>query len=477
MKKKVILFLTIILIVMISVLIDIPVLEANGLSKKQSIELPKMYFTGNISHLSTKKEEANISVKYESSDFVFDAYAKIKLQGSSSLSYDKKNYNIKFYDDAEFNNKLNVDLGWGKANKYCLKANWIDKTHARNIVTANIVADMQKKYNLFTDTPNYGAIDGYPIEIYVNNEFLGLYTLNIPKDDWMFNMDDDNKDNLVFASEGWNLANLFKSKGTFADWGIEVGEENDYSLDKLNRLLEFVANSTDEEFKQNINSYFNLDSLLNYYVMMQFANLVDNVGKNALLVTYDGNIWYTSLYDLDTSWGTNWNGLTTLDYNYAINTENNLLWSKLLRCYPNEVANRYFEFRKDIFTKEYVMNKFNEFVDSIPDSVYEKESTRWKKIPGYDLTQIDNYLNARIPVLDNYFGNMYTTKSVVNVVYSKNDSGTVTAKVVSKNNNVKCINTCSYEFKKDGEFTFYFDDYIGNVNSITAKVIGINYEL
>ena len=37
-------------------------------------KLPKMYFTGSISHLSTKKEEANISVKYESSYFSFDEF-------------------------------------------------------------------------------------------------------------------------------------------------------------------------------------------------------------------------------------------------------------------------------------------------------------------------------------------------------------------------------------------------------------------
>ena len=476
MKRKVVLFLIFILIVVFSSLVDSPIIDANSIAQVQSMELPKMHFTGDISNLYTKKDEANISVKYESQNFTLDAYAKIKLQGSSSLSYDKKNYNIKFYEDEGFNNKLKVDFGWGFANKYCLKANWIDKTHARNVVTANIVSDMQEKYNLFMDSPNHGAIDGYPIEIYLNNEFLGLYTLNIPKDDWMFNMNEDNKDNLVFAAEGWTKATQFRAQGTFSDWEVEVGEENDYSLAKLNRLLEFVASSTDEEFKQNINNYFNLDSLLNYYVMMQFANLVDNAGKNALLVTYDGNIWYTSLYDLDTSWGTNWNGTFTLDYNSIVNAENNLLWLKLVSCYPNEIANRYFQLRKDIFTKEYVMDKFNAFVNSIPDSVYQNEIVRWGKIPGCDIDQIEDYLNVRIPILDNYFGNMYTEKSAVSVVYSKNDSGTVTAKLVSKNSNIKCIGTCSYEFYKDGEYTFYFDDYLGNINSITAKVIGINYE-
>ena len=28
---------------------------------------------------------------------------------------------------------------------------------------------------------------------YLNDEFLGIYTMNIPKDAWMFNMDEDNE--------------------------------------------------------------------------------------------------------------------------------------------------------------------------------------------------------------------------------------------------------------------------------------------
>ena len=479
MKKKLIFFLTLVLIIIIIGLIDIPNFRAdeNNVSKMKNVNLPKMHLTGDVGNLSTKTEETIAFLQYESSSINFNAYAKVKIQGSSSAGYEKKNYNIKLYEDERLDNKLKVDLGWGEQNKYCLKANWVDKTHSRNIVTANIVADIQKQYNLFTNSPNYGEIDGYPIEVYLNEEFLGLYTVNIPKGDWMFNMDEDNKNNLVFSANGWTAATQFRSEGDFSDWNIEVGQESNYSLDKLNRILSFVINSNDDEFKQNLNNYFDLDSLLNYYVMMQFANLVDNSGNNTLLVTYDGDIWYTSLYDLDTSWGTTWNGYATLDYNLSIDVEHNILFKKLVKCYPNEIADRYFELRKDFFTKDYVMSKFNDFVNSIPDDIYQKEKDRWNLIPGYDIKQISDYIDVRIPMLDEMFGNMYTKRSIVSVIYTKNDSGTVTANLVSEHNNIKCINACTYEFDKDGEYTFYFDDYLGNINSITAKVIGINYEL
>lgn len=82
---------------------------------------------------------------------------------------------------------------------------------------------MQKEYNLFKDTPNYGQIDGFPIEVYENGNFLGLYTLNIPKDKWLFNIDDDNKNNIIITSES-NVAsaNALKKQINVKDYFFEI---------------------------------------------------------------------------------------------------------------------------------------------------------------------------------------------------------------------------------------------------------------
>ena len=67
-----------------------------------------------------------------------------------------------------------------------MKANWIDRTHARNVVSAKLAGRMQEKYGLLMESPNHGAVDGFPVEIYNNGKFYGLYTFNIPKDTWQF---------------------------------------------------------------------------------------------------------------------------------------------------------------------------------------------------------------------------------------------------------------------------------------------------
>ncbi len=362
---------------------------------------PKLYLTGNMDGMTKKSDTRKVKVEYRSSDKIVEGTAKIKIQGTSSLAYDKKNYTINLYDDDSYSNKLNVNFGWGKQSKYCLKANWVDKTHSRNIVTAKLASEMQAKYGLFNDTPNHGVIDGYPIEIYINGEFHGIYTLNIPKDAWMFNMDEDNPNHIVVCGEFWNQSNWFKADPNFTDWSVEVGEENDETLAKLTRLFSFIQNSSDKEFVENFDQYLNLDATLNYYIMLDYAWMRDNRGKNMLLVTYDGKVWYPSLYDMDTSWGPYWDG-TLEDYeNRTLTLSSSLLFERLEKLFSKELAQRYFELNKGILSKEHIMDTFNSFYAQIPAESLAREIQKWgTDIPGYDLTQIDGYLDAVIPQLN-----------------------------------------------------------------------------
>ncbi len=375
---------------------------------------PKLYFTGDMSKITdpaqtSKKIECDIDFEYRSRSQIVNGAAKIKIQGTSSTQYAKKNYTINFYEDSTYGNKKKIDVGWGEQSKYCLKANWIDKTHSRNVVTAKLGAQMQAKYGLFDVAPHNGTVDGFPVEIYINGEFHGLYTMNIPKDEWMFGMDKNNPNHIVICGENWNDPVLFKSIPTdLKDWTVEAGPEDDATLQKVQRLVDFVMNSSDDEFKANLDQYLNFDSTINYYIMMNCAWLSDNAGKNMLLATYDGNVWYPTLYDLDTSWGTHWRGTSLYNYSSGvINGSNSLLWQRIEKLYKEEIAARYFELRKDVLSKENIMAEFNSFKASIPQEVLDRETAKWNTaehpIPGYDISQIEEYINIVFPRLDNRF--------------------------------------------------------------------------
>ncbi len=388
----------------------------------KAVSIPKVYFQGNISNMTTKKDERDILLKYKSDELNFEKYAKIKVQGSSSLVFEKKNYTINLYEDSSFNKKSKIDMkkGWKEQSKYNLKANWIDKTHSRNIVSARITGKIQEKYGVLNDLPNHGSIDGFPVEVYINNEFLGLYTWNIPKDEWMWNMDKNNKDHIVLGGDWYTEFVNFKTKldsfeGT--GWDIEVGETNQETINNFNKLVDFINNSTDEEFRRDFDKYINKDACLNYILMIYLIEGIDNTGKNLMLVTYNnGQTWYPCLYDLDSTWGTWTDG--TLDSSYKILPENeiadhstNNLIVRVINCFPNELSKRWFSLRNDIFSKQNLIKEFTDFKNSIPEESFQKESQRWQNIPGYDYKQIEEFIDFRLEFVDKIMNERYTEKS------------------------------------------------------------------
>lgn len=448
-------------------------------------EIPKVFLTGNIENMKSKSDERKVILTYVSNDLTFKAYTKIKIQGNSSLKYDKKNYTIKLYENNKYNDKKNVDVGqnWGEQNKYYLKANWIDKTHSRNIVTSNIVSTIQKKYNLFMDCPNNGQIDGFPTEVYINNEFLGLYTWNIPKDNWMLNMDNNDPNHIAIISNSHDESTQFKKEIELDNthWEIEVGPETEETINKFNRLVKFIKDSTDTEFKNNFYKYLDLDATLNYYIMTNIANLTDNIDKNLMLTTYDGKLWYPNLYDLDTSWGTNWKGTTTTDYTKNLNNdcENSILWSKFQKNFEKEIADRYFELRKEILTKDNILKEFNNFYKTIPTETLTKEQNKWENIPGYDINQIEEFLTTKIPILDKQMYEIYNIPPQVNIEYSTQNPTLkpVTVTLTPNRNDIIIVKNgkksydYTYTFDKNGTYTFEYQDWYGkNLGTITIEI-------
>lgn len=125
-----------------------------------------------------------------------------------------------------------------------------------------------------------------------------------------------------------------------------------------------------------------------------------------LLATYDGKVWYPTLYDLDTSWGTFLDGKSTNNYTQFNNVYDSKLWIRTVELYPEEIYKRYEELKKDYLNKEDIMDRFNEFKNLIPDESFKKENKRWNDIPGYDYNQIQEFLDIREPLVDKHINEL-----------------------------------------------------------------------
>jgi len=108
-------------------------------------------YKANLQVIGANQEKYNISNKT----------IELKGRGNSTWLYEKKPYQIKFEEEEEL---LGIN---GKAKKWILLANYLDKS----LLKSNLSFDLQKQIGLSD------SINGTFVDLYINGEFLGNYTL------------------------------------------------------------------------------------------------------------------------------------------------------------------------------------------------------------------------------------------------------------------------------------------------------------
>lgn len=347
-------------------------------------DIPKVFFGG---ALPLTKTEVVIPFRYISKTLNISGYCKIKRQGNSSLAYPKPNETVKMYEDAECTKKLKINFkGWGKQSKHVYKANWIDLTHARNIVTCWLWADMVKSRSnylelpeLYRTSPNHGAIDGFPVKVYSEGVYQGRFTLNIPKDAWMANMDDELETHCILYSENYDSGCfLSEAKIDGSDWSDEVHDTVPDSIKtRWNEIINFIQNSTDEEFIANLGNYFDIPSLIDYDLLGLLSCDLDGFGKNQFYLTYDGQKWIAGVYDKDATWGLYWNGNYFVPADYPRESYEdkgaNLLYKRLEQLFSTELKARWAELKNGALSMANIINRFERFTDIAPPYLVEED--------------------------------------------------------------------------------------------------------
>ena len=393
-------------------------------------DIPKVFFGGT---LQQTKDEKVVSFRYISKTEDISGYAEIKAQGNSSMNYPKKNQTVKLLKDADCTEKLKVDFkGWGKQNKHVYKANWIDLTHARNVVSARLWADIVKSRSnyeelpeLLRTSPNQGAVDGFPVKVYADGVYQGRYTLNIPKDKWAFNMDDELDNHCVLCGENY-VSGCFRASANIngSDWSDEIHDAVPASIKtRWNEVISFVMNSTDEEFRANLGNYFDIPSLIDYHLFGLASCGLDAYGKNQLYMTYDGQKWIASMYDMDSTWGLYWNGSKFVPSSYTreeyedmiSDREGNLLYIRLEQLFHEELQTRWAEMKNGALSIANIINRFERFTDIASAELVNEDyasTTGGGKFTGIpsqttnNIQQIRSFALARQAWTDEYIANL-----------------------------------------------------------------------
>ena len=360
----------------------------------------------------------------------FDMHAKFR--GASSLYYEKKNYAVKLVDSC--GSKMDARLlGMRNDNSWILDAMAVDKARMRNRVAFDIWNAMDVKPYYYESEPKVRTgISGKFVELYLNDEYRGIYCLNEKLDRKQLKLKKIKNDQIrgiLYKGYDWNGTDFYdepeeysndsaiyqgfesmypdvKEDG-FTDWGPLVEKEN------------FVLHSSNNRFVSDYATHFDVPVLMNLHILINMVAAIDNRGKNQFFYIYDvteDKKMSFAPWDMDASFGRNWDGTVFEDVEKGYWFSNNLVaHAEILdKSFLRDVANRYFDLRKTILASDSLKSRFEEYFRLFDETgAAQREYDKWNGEDGIVLCFADEkdfiyqFIDSRLEFLDEYYGKYF----------------------------------------------------------------------
>ena len=360
----------------------------------------------------------------------------LRIQGTSSTTYPRKNYRLYFERSEKYGTTLEVngvnvpDLkyafkpGARPISIFCLKADFSDSSSTHNTGAVRIVNDIWKRCGWLTPpqaayTGNYDVrigVDGFPMDLFYDNDgsgvntYLGKYNFNNEKSESAivygfegiegYNDEEtlngqrnkcicveflNNSEALCLFGTS-NLSNFddalefrFKADTTWAD----AHEDDKAAVTRLWKWIDSCKGNP-TKFLNEYKEYFGNDSPFAWYLITDYFMAVDNRAKNMMLATWDGKIWYFLPYDMDTILGSRNDSVLKYDYtithetidesigSYAFAGHDSVLWDLVRGC-PDKLREVADTLRSNM-SLEYVLEVLNdEQMNNWSERIYNKD--------------------------------------------------------------------------------------------------------
>ena len=319
--------------------------------EKLANQLPVLIITGDIPTLEAttdKKTSIIAQVQYinnQNPSYSFTATnMKITPQGTSSMSYPKKNYKLyttedytKIYNSAgkEIKDKLySFKPDAIPVNVWCLKADYAESSSTHNTGIARLWNDVLKnakingEYVFRTEAQKKAieegylydvrtTVDGFPIVVFYRLDedsdliFLGKYNFNNDKSTenvYGFRdipgFDNTNMQCWEVLNNGNDLA-LFKTAENFDENWSEAYESRypdvkNPDTTNLKAFSEWMSTVSQEDFATQKWEHLDIYKVAAYYIYFIRFGAVDQTVKNAMFTSEDGKKFYFINYDNDT---------------------------------------------------------------------------------------------------------------------------------------------------------------------------------
>ena len=391
--------------------------------------LPIIKLTGDFGY---DYQEGSVSIIYPDGSSQNNLTARIKWRGGSTNveGKHKRNYKIKFIEDNSF-------FGLRNDNNWILDAGQADVFRLRNRIATELWNDFATKpYYSNEESKALSGVRGEVVEVYLNNEYRGIYCFTECMDRKQLKLKKFDKDGTIHGTLwkstgfGSSLMNTLPDSYDNSQAMMDVFEakypelddlpETDYST--LWNAINFVINSNDDDFLNHVDEYFDLPVVLDYYLFINLLGAIDNTGKNMYWAVYDkqkDKKITPAVWDLDLTVGCS----TLEQYSEEFTSPEYPLLDpfKLIKRlkhlnhnnFNQKVIERYKELRKTYFNPTNIFSRYESYYQILKQSgAAEREEQKWSgdsDVYGHEinfkkeLDYIQSWINKRIEYMDKQF--------------------------------------------------------------------------
>lgn len=344
----------------------------------------------------------------------------ISIRGESSRAYPKKSYSMHLTDAEGEDTDLPL-LGLRNDNSWILDAMYVDQARMRNRLCTDI-------WNSFNNVPYaddepeaLNGTRGYMTEVFLNNEYLGLYCLTERLDRKQLKI--NKQYGKMYKADDWSKEVNFKGVSTFdnnsSDWGgwefeyPEPGDEPAPDWSYLYNAVNFICNSSREDFVKQISGIVDVNNMADYYLFMNILDAQDNQSKNTFFSFRDSrndNKFFYSVWDLDATFGRSWDGTYS---QFIIGAGENNLLDRLIVFNPNNfvqlVKDRWNVLKNNQLSKSTVTDRIEAYRKLLVNTnAFAREKARWNNFTQ-DIDAETDYMkqwySTQYDMLDTYIKN------------------------------------------------------------------------
>lgn len=289
-----------------------------------------------------------------------------KRRGGFSISFPKYSYEIDLKEDIPLL-ELPADDDW------ILNANFIDKTFLRHTFSYDLFKSMH---------PNNDAVAYQYIELYMNDNYSGLYVLMEKLDKSSLDIDGNDESAYIFKEPP-----IFRNDiATFTPQDSDNFHQQTYpkisKVDKtsvIEAARRFIVETEDAEFNAGIGELFDINNIIDWHLLLLFTNNGDGILKNFYLYKKDVNTPIRiAPWDYDHSFGRD--GDNELNMIRPLNINKSILFDRLLSLewYRSALKQRWKALNdKKIFDPEQMKTQVELFENQFATAI-ERNFTKWK---------------------------------------------------------------------------------------------------